>query len=82
MSVPKAPGSRVKSLIFFEEARSGEYAYGRCLEVCGDLILSKKSFDFLRVDDRRLDIASPTSMFGIGTSLTTIADGRIKRKYV
>jgi hypothetical protein len=37
ISVPKGPGSKVKSRIFLEEACNGGYTYGRLLEGSEDL---------------------------------------------
>ena len=81
MSVPKAPGSSVKSLIFFEESGNREYAYRRGPEVFGDLRASKMSLDFPTIDDRCRDIALPMSIFGISTGLAVMADVvRVLRK--
>jgi hypothetical protein len=45
MSVSSAPGSRVKSLILFEEASSGVYVYGRVPKVVEDLQALKTLLD-------------------------------------
>jgi hypothetical protein len=53
MSVLKPLGSKVKSLIFSEEACSEEYMYGRVLETFGDLGLSRPPRDYRRENQCR-----------------------------